>query len=438
MPKSILIVEDSPTQLLLLRHVLESRGYDVQVATNGLEGLKAARENLPDLILTDVTMPEMDGFELCHTIKLEERLKDIPVVLLTSLSDSEDIIHGLKSKADYYLTKPYNEGHLLSKIASILQSQVPLDAPAPHDSSAVVIDGKEYRIQANPQRMLNLLLSTYENAIQKNSDLLEAQDSLEKANQELEDTIYNLKKAKIAAEAANRSKDQFLAGMSHELRTPLNSIIGFSEILKEQTVGSLNPKQDRYVSHIMVSSRHLLALINDVLDISRLATGDMPLRETRLDIHALLDYSFHSFQENVTDQNITLHLDLTHLPMHSNVRGDAGKLKKIMHHLLSNAAKFTPDGGLVTVSAKLVKHLELSEIEISVADTGIGIRPEDRDLIFQEFLQLDADYDRKFTGTGLGLALTRKLVEMHNGRIEVKSDGEGKGTTFTFKIPAED
>ncbi|MBI2525421.1 MAG: GAF domain-containing protein [Candidatus Rokubacteria bacterium] len=231
-------------------------------------------------------------------------------------------------------------------------------------------------------------------------------------------------------EVANRHKSEFLANMSHELRTPLNAVIGFSEVLLERMFGELNPKQDEYLQDILSSGRHLLSLINDILDLSKIEAGRMELELTTFDLPVALDNALTLVRERAMRHGITVRLAVDDRV--GPIVGDERKVKQVLLNLLSNAVKFTPEGGRITVRAVPAG----GAVEVSVSDTGIGIAPEDQGAIFEEFRQVGTDYARKREGTGLGLTLARRLVELHGGTIRVQS-AVGQGSTFTFTLPVE-
>jgi signal transduction histidine kinase len=229
-------------------------------------------------------------------------------------------------------------------------------------------------------------------------------------------------------EIANRHKSEFLANMSHELRTPLNAIIGFSEVLGEKYFGELTPKQLEYANDIHSSGKHLLSLINDILDLSKIEAGRMELEVVSFDLPGALSNAITLIRERAQRHSIALGLEVD--GSLGEYQGDERKFKQIMLNLLSNAVKFTPDGGKVDVSAKRAN----GAIEVAVRDTGIGIAPEDQAVVFEEFRQVGRDRMRTAEGTGLGLALTRRFVELHGGAIRLDST-PGQGSTFSFTLP---
>src|SRR5262244_2629031 len=229
-------------------------------------------------------------------------------------------------------------------------------------------------------------------------------------------------------EAANRHKSEFLANMSHELRTPLNAIIGFSEVLQERMFGELNEKQAEYTEDILSSGQHLLSLINEILDLSKVEAGRMELELTTFDLPLAIDNARTFVRERATKHGINLDVNIDeHL---GDYVGDERKIKQILLNLLSNAVKFTPEGGRIGINARKVD----GAVEISVRDTGIGISPEDQAKVFEEFRQVGSNYVHKTEGTGLRLTLAKKFVELHGGRIWVDSE-IGKGSTFSFTLP---
>ncbi|MBT4136342.1 MAG: GAF domain-containing protein [Candidatus Latescibacteria bacterium] len=263
--------------------------------------------------------------------------------------------------------------------------------------------------------------------LQQQSAFLE--DEVSRATEELQSTNDELTSAYDEIQKASQMKSQFLAHMSHELRTPLNAVIGFSEILEDKTFGDLNEKQSRYVHNILTSSRHLLELINEILDLAKVESGEMQLVVTEFLVEDCLGQVTEVVRPLAANKSITLNHDID--PELGLISGDEGRIKQILYNLLSNAIKFTPEDGQVDV---LAGRRDDNTLEIVVVDTGIGIKKEHQDLIFSEFRQVEETYSRRYEGTGLGLALTRRLVELHEGKIKVESE-VGVGSTFTFTIP---
>ncbi|MFA5374685.1 MAG: PAS domain S-box protein [Dehalococcoidia bacterium] len=257
-----------------------------------------------------------------------------------------------------------------------------------------------------------------------------------------------LNRAKIVAEKASRAKSDFLANMSHEIRTPLSSIIGFSELLYDEVKGPVNDEQKKFLNYITTSGQHLLSLINDILDLSKVEAGKMELSPTTFSISDLLKASFSFVAEAALKHNIRLISEISDSV--TIIRADERKVKQVVYNLLSNAVKFTPDGGSISLIADIVapespaiptkirKGLSYVEhILVMVRDTGIGIAKKDKGIIFTEFSQIENPYTKEYQGTGLGLALSKKIIELHGGKIWFKSEGRGKGCIFSFVLPVK-
>ncbi|GBE00009.1 non-motile and phage-resistance protein [bacterium BMS3Abin07] len=528
----ILCVDDDPDLRSLTLGILSLEGYEVIEASSGNECLRITKKEHPDLILLDVNLPDINGFDVCSQIKMDPKLVGTYVILISGTVISSDRqAEGLEAGADGYIARPISNHELLARVQAILRikkaegelresrerlnfvlketpaviytckvsppyaitfisekvnAQTGYDADEftgdsrfwaehihPDDSSCVFENlhrlfekrqyAHEYRFlhKNGTYRWMHDKLTLVRDAegkleiVGSRLDITDrklAEEEITKLNEDLRQKIIELEEARLLAEDANKSKTDFLANMSHEITTPLNSIIGFSQILQDELYGELNEKQKEYVSDVLSSGQFLLGLITDMLDLSIATSGSMELRISRFLLKDVLRSSMTVFNEAAVKHNLKLNLGIEP-DVDIEIEADPEKLNQIMFNLLGNAVKFTPDGGTVSVSARRMnseqyldtKNLFTDDyslttdgdfIEISVADTGIGIKAEDLPRLFKEIVQLESPYTKKYRGTGVGLLLTKKLIELHGGWIWAESE-YGKGSTFRFVLPCE-
>src|SRR5579864_2054434 len=358
-----------------MRATLEVDGYDVVEAGDGDEAYSLVESHRPSLLVADVVMPRMDGFSLVRELRSQADWSYLPILMATGLDDVPSITKAYEAGATDFISKPINWVVLGHRV--------------------------RYMLRAN------------------------------QAFEELRQNQDRLIAAKEDAEAASRVKTEFLANMGHELRTPLNAIIGFSEIMRDGTFGPLSDKYAEYATAIADSGGHLLAIINDILDMARAEANRLVLVEEEVEIARAVAFSIGTIEEMARRAEIDCHCDIPKdLP---RFFGDAAKLRQILINLLSNAVKFTPAGGRVSVS---VERDAEDRLAFRVADTGIGIPSDKLPVVLSPFGQIESGLNRKYDGIGLGLPLAKRLVEMHGGSMEIASE-PGKGTVVTAHFPKE-
>ncbi len=432
---TILIAEDSATQRHLLQVHLEKAGFSVVAAKDGQEALTLATSGqLPDLVVTDIVMPVMDGYQLCRELKSLEALRHVPVVLLTALSDPRDIIAGLQCGADNFIGKPFTEDYLLSRVREVLANRELIAREQPDGSVQVKAGGQTYTINAAKPQVLDLLLSVYDAALRRNRELQRAERELLKLNRELEQKFHDRehllereRAARAEAERANRMKEEFLATVSHELRTPLSAISGWAQFLRQ---GSPGPDEVHEALEVIERNAWTQTqIVEDLLDMSRIVSGKLRLQVTEVDLPKVVRAGMETVRTAAEARGVELVARLD--PAVSRLQGDEARLQQVVWNLVNNAVKFTPSGGTVTVSLRPAR----AGVEIEVADTGAGIEPEFLPHVFDRFRQSDASITRKHGGLGLGLSIVKHLAESHGGSVSVTSDGPGRGATFAVWLP---
>jgi two-component system sensor histidine kinase/response regulator len=436
----VLIVEDSPTQAERLRRLIQSAGYRVRVAGNGQRALNLIRERMPQLIVSDIVMPEMNGYDLCRALKADLALAAIPVILVTALNDAKDIIRGIESGADNFIRKPYSEEYLLNRIGQVLQNLRLRQDAGPEAGIGVYLGEQKHFITASRQQMLDLLISTYEQAVQVNAELQARERQVVELNirlshhaAELEDQNREIAKKNLELAEASRMKSAFIANMSHELRTPLNAIIGFTGTLLMKLPGPLTADQDKQLTTIRTSARHLLSLINDLLDMAKIEAGKVTLSLAPVQCQSLLAETVESLRPLAEQKRLALTLEM---PAESIViSSDRRALTQVVINLVNNAIKFTDQGSVkVALAQRVVDGAPVTEF--SVADSGTGIRAEDQGKLFEAFSQLDSTSTRHVEGAGLGLYLCRNLANLMGGSLVFSSEF-GSGSTFTLRLPTD-
>jgi two-component system, sensor histidine kinase and response regulator len=426
----ILLVDDSATQIEATRAVLEQRGFEVEVAGSGEAALEKAGRQRFDLVLSDVVMPGMSGYELCAAIK-RQREDPPPVVLLTSLSDPRDIVRGVECGADNYITKPYEPDQLADRIRHVLDNvnlRAQQQAGGPVSISFL---GETYRIASDPAQILALLLSSFEELIRTNAALQQSKRQLadahdrelkreQEARAEAEQNVRRMELLKQKAEAATRVRDDVLATVSHDLKNPLGTIFTSSTLLLDMEMSPDAVR--RQLEIIRRTAQRMDRLIQDLLDVSRLEAGHFSLELQAESAGSLMAEAHELLAGMAQAKNIGVTMRISHDDV--LVNADRNRVLQVFSNLIGNAVKFTEEGGRITLAA----GVDGDYMRFSVIDTGTGISAEDLPHIFDRFW-----HGAEGGGSGLGLAIARGIVEEHGGSITATSSGAG--STFSFTLP---
>ena len=495
--QKILIVDDLPLNISMLRSALHP-DYKVYFALNGQDALESVLSDKPDLILLDIVMPGLDGFEVCTHLKSNKETQDIPIIFITAKSDAGDETRGLALGAVDFITKPFNPPVVKARVQTHLNlihtfAQLKdrerhlrstldnaMDAIITTDSKGVTLDfnpaaenlfgyermyalGKDVaqliippelrlRHSAKMRRVVehfedsNSLKRRFEvTGVNSEGKRINLEVALVSTYRESELTftaflhditerrllIDSLNETLKTAEVANRAKSEFLANMSHEIRTPMNAIIGLTKLaLKSE----LTSKLEDYLTKIDKASYSMLSVINDVLDFSRIEAGKMRLTPTEFNLHDTFNHLNDMFLHQVTEKGIALRWSITEEITH--LWGDAMRLEQVLTNLIGNAVKFTEQGEILVTVILRERKSQWVLLEFSVQDHGIGIDPDRLPDLFEPFVQADSSITRKYGGTGLGLVICKRIVNMMGGQIWAE-EPEGQGSIFRFTVTLE-
>ncbi len=428
---TILIANDDPIQAEMLRIQLEQAGFRISVAEDGVQALGRACSSAPDIIVSDVLMPRLDGFQLCQAIRQNPRLASLPVLLISAAYTEE---------ADQRLAKQVGANALIGigtdmqeltdAICLILNTKPAPCAPAPESA---VVEAHRARVMWQLERQMRLRLEhehAEEMLRQINTELeqrvAERTAALQAANERLHHELIERKRAEAAAERASHAKSEFLSRMSHELRTPLNHILGFSQLL---ALGDLGPDERDSVAQILASGQRLLARINQVLEITDVDAVRRSLLLEPVSVSEVLRDALTGLDPLATEHHVTIDA-AAGATCDAYVLADIQRLTTVLQTLVMNAVRFNQHGGTVTVACQETRR---GRLRIEVSDMGAGIEPEQLPQLFQPFERLGADC-RGIPGTGLGLAAARALVEAMDGSIDVQSS-VGQGSVFSVELP---
>jgi two-component system, sensor histidine kinase and response regulator len=454
----ILIAEDSQTQAEKLSHCLNTRGYAVTVTKNGKQALAAAAQRKPSMVITDVVMPEMDGYTLCKELKSSPELKDVPVVLLTSLSRAQDIMKGLECGADSFVRKPYDDTYLVSRVEYILTNVELRKSERLQVGVRLQFGGQSHFITAEKQQILDLLISSYEGAVQineelevKQQELLEAKETLEarvavrttelaRANERLQTELAERKRAEDQVKelnqdlerrvaertaqlgVANKDLEAFSYSVSHDLQAPLRHIDGFARILIEDHSLELTPDTQQYLNYIREGTQKMGRMIGDLLNLARLDRRSMAFETTSLS--SLVDGVVHELKAETVEREIEWRVGSL-----STVQCDPGLLRQVFANLLSNAVKYTRprERAVIEIGESTIE----GQTVFFVRDNGAGFDPRYADKLFRAFQRLHTD--QEFEGTGIGLATVERIIRKHGGRVWAEAETD-KGATFHFSL----
>jgi signal transduction histidine kinase len=411
----IVVAEDSPTQAELLREALHAEGYGVTLSGNGVEALEAARRVKPALIITDVVMPDMDGYQLCRAVKADAALRDIPVMIVTSLREIDDIVMALESGADNFIRKPFDPKALLARIDYLLANRKLRSHSKLQFGIEISLGGKKHLITAEREQILDLLFSSYEEALLANEELRERQEEIQQLNLKLAARAVEL-------EDANKQLRSFSHTVSHDLRAPLGTISGFSSILALKYAPGLDDKGKRYVHSIQQEARRMMQIVEDVLYLSNIDRAHV--ERSDVDLAATAGEIVEALRDGNPERGVEFQG-----PAEARAYCDERLIRIALGNLLGNAWKFTGKQSTANISFD-VEEVD-GERVFCVRDNGAGFDMRNAGRLFRPFERLHRKDE--FEGFGVGLATVQRIVALHQGRIWAQS-APGQGATFCFTL----
>ena len=451
----ILIAEDSATQAQRLQHILEQHGYRVTVAANGRLALEAAQRSKPALIISDVVMPEMNGYELCRRVKADARLSDVPVVLVTTLSDPHDVIRGLECRADNFILKPYDADQLLRRIQFVLVNSQMHRSEQPGMGLEIVFGGQKHFITADRLQILNLLLSTYEAAMQRNAELSATRDTLGKTNLdlkkltlELEDRVLmRTRELELSNQALRQAQQaliqqerlralgQMASGIAHDINNAISPIALYTESMLERETNLSPGARDRLVT-IQRAIDDVAQTVARMREFYRPREPELELADVGLNrlVQQVIDLTRARWGDQPQRRGIMIDLRLGLAPDLLDVRGADNEIRDALTNLIFNAVDAMPDGGVLevrtsmpTVPAK--ESVPTRHVWLEVSDTGVGMDEETRRRCLEPFFTTKGE-----RGTGLGLAMVYGMAQRHGCTLEIDSK-PGAGTIIRLIFP---
>jgi len=379
----ILIVDDIPKNIQILGSVLQQYNYDIYFANNGQSALKQTQTKDFDLILLDIMMPMMDGFEVCQHLKEDAKTKDIPIIFLTAKNDTESVTKAFELGGQDYVTKPFNSSELIARVKT------------------------HVKLKKQQEELANMNQSLEKKVAERTLEL-------ELANKRLE--------------TLDKAKTDFLLLINHELRTPLTSIKGFVDGMLDGTVPM--ERQQDYLRIVRDETHRMHRMVNDLLDLTKMEAGGAVLLPSVFDVCELVRICVISLQQVLIDKELEFEAEFERERMF--IRADRDSVQRLLLNLMQNAVKFTPEKGTIRVAVRTVRD----KTEISIGDTGIGISADELPFVFDRFYKTDKSRSSDRTGVGIGLAIVRSIILAHHEEIRVESM-QDVGTTFIFTMPSE-